>query len=192
MSYETAPATVMLATDCAICARPLVDAESVERGMGPHCAQKYGANVASITPRFNDAALVLGTLDMSIAPVWRTGNAHACVNALVSRIALDRHGANVATFVTAVHLLGFAKLAATLAEKTCGRVDVTLDGSTLVVDAPFSAEFNEAIRTVRGARWCSQSKRRLVPVDARKELFAILKHTHKGAILTGPKGMVTL
>ena len=44
-SYETAPATRMLATQCAVCARPLLDAVSVETGIGPHCRAKYGFNV---------------------------------------------------------------------------------------------------------------------------------------------------
>lgn len=40
MSYENAPATRMLATHCAACARPLVDAVSVETGMGPDCRKR--------------------------------------------------------------------------------------------------------------------------------------------------------
>ena len=41
-SYLTAPATKMLATHCAVCARALVDAKSVELGIGPDCRKKYG------------------------------------------------------------------------------------------------------------------------------------------------------
>ena len=40
--YETAPATLLVATHCACCARPLVDAVSVERGCGPDCSRRYG------------------------------------------------------------------------------------------------------------------------------------------------------
>jgi hypothetical protein len=42
MSYENAPATEMLATHCAICSRPLLDAVSVEIGIGPVCRQRHG------------------------------------------------------------------------------------------------------------------------------------------------------
>ena len=45
MSYENAPATKMLATNCACCGRPLVDAKSVECGIGPDCREKYGVDV---------------------------------------------------------------------------------------------------------------------------------------------------
>ena len=46
MSYENAPATQLIATHCACCGRPLVDAASVERGVGPECARKYGYSEA--------------------------------------------------------------------------------------------------------------------------------------------------
>jgi hypothetical protein len=37
MSYENAPQTIMLATHCCVCGRPLCDARSVELGIGPEC-----------------------------------------------------------------------------------------------------------------------------------------------------------
>ncbi len=44
MSYEEAPATKMLATHCIFCSRPLLDASSVEAGIGPICRGKVGYN----------------------------------------------------------------------------------------------------------------------------------------------------
>jgi hypothetical protein len=41
MSHENAPATKLLATACACCGRDLVDAVSVETGIGPECRKKY-------------------------------------------------------------------------------------------------------------------------------------------------------
>lgn len=42
MGYEEAPATEMMASHCLLCGRPLVDAVSVETGIGPVCREKYG------------------------------------------------------------------------------------------------------------------------------------------------------
>lgn len=39
--YERAVATQIMATHCCFCGRPLVDAESVQRGIGPICKGKY-------------------------------------------------------------------------------------------------------------------------------------------------------
>lgn len=44
-TYENAPATKLLATNCACCGRALVDAKSVECGIGPDCREKYGVDV---------------------------------------------------------------------------------------------------------------------------------------------------
>lgn len=44
MSYENAPATKLLATACACCGRDLVDAVSVETGIGPECRKKYSVD----------------------------------------------------------------------------------------------------------------------------------------------------
>lgn len=43
-TYENAPASSLLATNCLCCNRPLVDAASVEAGIGPICREKYGYN----------------------------------------------------------------------------------------------------------------------------------------------------
>ena len=39
--YQQAPATTMLNTKCAACGRALVDAASVQAGLGPHCRKAY-------------------------------------------------------------------------------------------------------------------------------------------------------
>lgn len=44
MSYENAKATALFATKCLCCGRALVDAVSVETGVGPVCRQKHGYN----------------------------------------------------------------------------------------------------------------------------------------------------
>lgn len=44
MSYENAKATGLIATHCVCCGRPLLDAESVELGIGPVCREKHGYN----------------------------------------------------------------------------------------------------------------------------------------------------
>ena len=86
-SYETAPATRMLATQCAVCARPLLDAVSVETGIGPHCRAKYGFNV-------------------EVAPELR-----AEANRLVYQIACDQASESSLVACERLQALGFAALA---------------------------------------------------------------------------------
>jgi hypothetical protein len=42
MGYEDSTACKIMATHCCACGKPLVDAKSVETGMGPVCRSKYG------------------------------------------------------------------------------------------------------------------------------------------------------
>ena len=43
--HENAPATKLLATNCACCGRALVDALSVETGIGPECRKRFSVDV---------------------------------------------------------------------------------------------------------------------------------------------------
>jgi hypothetical protein len=47
MSHENAPATKLLATNCACCGRALVDALSVETGIGPECRKRFAVDVVT-------------------------------------------------------------------------------------------------------------------------------------------------
>lgn len=51
-----APAESLLATACAACGRPLVDALSVERALGSDCAETYGYNLATYPQNLRDEA----------------------------------------------------------------------------------------------------------------------------------------
>lgn len=50
MGYEAARSTILLATHCLLCGRPLRDAKSVEIGIGPVCRNKagYDADIGEI------------------------------------------------------------------------------------------------------------------------------------------------
>lgn len=44
MTYENSASAKLVASHCVVCNRPLVDAASVETGMGPECRTRYGYN----------------------------------------------------------------------------------------------------------------------------------------------------
>lgn len=57
-SYEHAPATELLATRCLCCGRQLLDAASVEAGVGPVCRKRYGYTAISNDVRVRANALI--------------------------------------------------------------------------------------------------------------------------------------
>jgi hypothetical protein len=169
MSYEDAPATAMLATHCAVCGRPLVDAASVEAGIGPDCRRKHGYGE-------------------QIAP-----EARAEANRLVHGIAVERHArtpdaAKIVKAIADVHALGLVALARVLADRLATvKIDGCDDGR-YEVRTPYSEDAAAAFRTVCGRRWDCERKVNTFPADARGSLWAVLKALYAGSIAVGPRG----
>lgn len=170
IGYENAPATRLMATHCCICSRALVDAASVEAGMGPHCRDKHGYN-EKVSPE-----------------------ARAEANRLVHWIAAAGLG-DVPGTVAAIErlrVLGLGRLAEVLAERTASvQITETADGR-LAVTAPFNEETVAAWRTIPGRRWDVVLRANLVPASSRAQLWAFLRRYHAGQVLAGPKGLVVI
>lgn len=83
--YETEGGTAMLATDCLICGRPLRDPASLERGVGPICAQKHGMFVETGAPDMTALAIALDTAPprMAAAVRARQGEPRLAVSAAI-------------------------------------------------------------------------------------------------------------
>jgi hypothetical protein len=166
MSYENAPTTKLVATHCAVCAHPLVDAVSVERGIGPDCAAKHGYGHEA------DAA----------------GRTEA--NALVHAIAVHQDGVEVEEAVTRLQELGFVVLAARIAKRVADVTILPLNGK-LAVHTPYKAEATPAFRAVPGRTWDKDAKVNLVPetAEAKKALHKLLSKHFAGRLAYGPKGL---
>jgi hypothetical protein len=193
MTYESAPATLLLATHCCACGRPLVDAESVEAGMGPDCRKKYGYNAAQEPADFELAALALSPMqDLPTARWAAARDARAFANKLVSRVAVEHDLRRRGTMIGAIHALGFSILARKLLERANGIV-IEQEGDYLLVRSPFSQEFNQAVRSVPGQRWVPAEKVRAVPVSSRRQLWEAIKATFPGGTpVFGSRGLVAL
>ena len=221
MSYENAPATKMLATYCACCARPLLDAESVEVGMGPVCRKTHGFARAEHEPDW-DAVLaatdgfvaMADVLGPKFAPgatkgdlagmlrametAWRLGGLETrrVANLLVHRIACEQTGEGVNAMTNALRALGFRRLGDRIASRLATIVVEEEDG-TLVVKTPYNPTFVQMFAAARreignDAYWDAKRKRNIIPARAKRALFELLKAGFPGATLSGPKGLTTL
>jgi len=182
--YENAPATKMVATHCACCARPLVDAPSVERGIGPDCARKYGFADAQGPADWNKALdLVNDSLPESCLEYWDK-DPRKVANILVHAIACNTRAAECRDFIRIVSALGYVKLAVKLAEAT-GACTVSLVDGMYIVSTPFSHEWNDAVWQVKGQRWDPQRKVRVVPAKERQALWMALCCAFPGKLCIG-------
>ena len=194
MTYENSPACLLLATNCACCGRPLVDAKSVELGIGPDCRAKYGFDDVPTAPDFIAARTIALNFaaDLNDETVLDWTDARVVCNLLVHRYASD-HKAN-AWAATAIHALGYVKLSAKLLKRAkTATVEIrSVDATTLSVRAPFSPEFNAALKAVPGRRWDGAAKVWRVPVTARKALWGAVRSAFTGLTLVSDKGTTAI
>lgn len=199
MGYENSPAVAMIATRCALCGRPLLDAESVECGMGPTCRARHGASDQFRSPNFFEADTIAyhlpGALRDRAHELTLFGLARDLANWAVSRIAA-LHGSSGAEevidrLVLIVAAAGFVRLAGVLADRHSRQVvRVTAEGAELVVAAPYNERFVEATRHWRGRRWDPEAKVLRLPVASRAALWdSLQKSFGQGTMVVGEHGM---
>lgn len=193
MGYEEAPATRLLATRCCVCHRPLVDAVSVEAGMGPDCRDKYGWGQAQANPNWDAARDIMDAHDLfSIAPpivgsLWGE-NAHHVANKLVWVIATETHPkSDSARMAQVVAALGFVTLGYTLMQRLADVV-VWEEHGKLMLEAPYDPDALPFLREVLGRTWNKDEKRNEFPMEAKLELWAALQRAYPGRLGMGPKG----
>lgn len=133
--YTAAPATALVATVCCACGRPLVDADSVTRGMGPECAEKYGCAIDAVLPEAAAMETLACKLTVTMEDLWlgdeaaramiervrddvRALNAKSAAARCVAFIAARPADAHAVALAAVVAEVGYGKLAA----KVLGRL----------------------------------------------------------------------
>lgn len=189
MSYENAPATKMLAVHCACCSKALVDSISVETGVGPDCRKMHRFDEAQGPADFEAAIKMAGSLvQLEDWSVWN-GNARKACNVLVHRIAVDQNGPHVAFLAQAIKLLGYEKLGERILHRVAKiRIEISPDGLTYEVKAPYKEEAVPKWRAIPGRIWVKERRVTMVPVKEKRALWSVLCGTYAGEIAMGPKG----
>lgn len=176
MSYENAPATRMLATHCAFCGRPLVDAQSVETGVGPVCRGKF--LVADHVP--ND--------------VRKEGNR------LIYKIALAQKGPDVEALLCHLSSLGLVKVVARIRKRLKGKpLELTYQGERIYLKTPCIPEdafaaFVSATRAIPGRRYEHEMGKGInsFPMDQKRSVYNLLLEFFSGRTALGPKGQFVI
>lgn len=206
-SYVNAPATKMLATNCACCGRPLVDAHSVETGVGPDCRKMHGYDEPQVEPdweavyRHTDGVVSVAELlgDWAEAgadaakTMWRLGGVETrrVANLLVNRIAHEQKGDAAEAMTQAVHALGYTTLAARIGARLA-QVRVTVDGDDLVVVTPYRAEASGAWRELGGRFERKPRRQRRIPAASKRALWNVLRTYFAGLQMVGPQGLTVI
>lgn len=191
--YENAPATKMVATFCACCARPLVDATSVETGVGPECRKRHGFDKPDQEVGLEHACVVAGTFgetELGQTLLAKT-TVREMANVLVHRVAVMQDGPSITLLVNAIRMLGYTKLANRCAQRLA-TVTIEEAADRFVIRTPYRPETVDAWRRIPGRRWDRDAKANTVPTSSRKELWSFLRANFHGATGAGPKGLFTI
>ena len=171
MSYENATATKMMATRCANCGRPLLDADSVNSGLGPECRRKLMVMVDG-------------------------GENRDEANRLIYAVAMDQNNTNITRdSINALVDLGYINVAMALGKRFAG-VCIWTHGEYLYIKTGFNPEYNAAIKRIRGRFNPEAIKEAGIPAKCwsvhksqKGNLWNILCDVMSGTIGIGPKGM---
>jgi hypothetical protein len=172
MSYENAPACVMLETRCCSCGKPLLDSMSVELGIGPDCREMYTGGITE------EQRVVCNRLTHDAAVAASEGNI-----------------VRVRQIAEQIGTLGLTTLAKKVAERfvnaeRMAKVKITQTGHSLRVKTPFRRsqkdEFVAAWRTIPGRRY--ERGINVVPVASKRELWGLLRQFFPGEFGIGPQG----
>ena len=156
--YESAPATKLLATHCACCGRALVDAVSVERCIGPDCAERYGAPEAQGEPNWDRVMAVLDGI-VAVADVNPMFTPREAANKLVFEVARKGVTRDFARPIfEALAALGFEVLADRIAKRFRTTVVVRRYGEA-VFPIDVVTTFEDGSR--RTERWDGVDRRRI-------------------------------
>ncbi len=170
--YENAPATKMLATHCACCSRPLVDAQSVETGVGPMCRQKH------------------------LVPDKVTGLARVEGNRLIHRIAKLQTGKEVTAAVARLKVLGFEHVVERINQRILRKrrpvVKIHYQSGRLFMKASVPHglwnAWLGAMRSIPEMRYESASAGNSFPMSKKRSVYGLLCQYFPGQLGTGPKG----
>ena len=200
MSYLNAPGTKLIATRCACCARPLLDSQSVEIGMGPTCRKKHGFDCSPHkSPNWNDVILTLDKafrIDPELDfPYLLAKDERAIANLVVNRIAVRQKGLVVSYLVLTLEHLGFSRLSNIIAERIgVVRVSNSEEGK-LVLTSFYDANFLNRVKEYNQNNkdkiyWHHKKKAFVVKKERAKELWNLVKNSFPiGTIVIGSKGI---
>lgn len=172
-TYKNASATKMLASNCAVCGRALVDAISVEMGIGPECRKDYDGGISEenriqANKIVHDAAMAAGI--GRISEVLEAADKVEAIGLTVLANKMRRRFRNA------------KRLAEIEIEK--------IPGGFYRVITPYrrkdSKAFVAAWRSVPGRRWENGSN--IIPVSSKTALWTVLKEFFGGRYANGPKG----
>ena len=171
MSYENTVQCRLLATHCCVCGKSLVDATSVQLGIGPDCRSHINQGISE------DTRKACNVLTHEAAIAAQEGN-----------ITLVRRAAEM------IRTLGLHVLADKILERfknaeRLAKIKVTETEGGLIVKTPWkqSREFAAELRAIPGRVYKGTNKN-FIPAASKRQVWEFIKKWFPGVYGVGPQG----
>ena len=158
--YAAAPACGMLAANCAVCGRPLLDARSVETGIGPDCRRKHGVPNSLSDEARTEANLI----------VWQIAHDQTAKSGQITRLIE----------------IGATQVAIKIGRRFFKTIEVWPATSTgrIQVLTPYNPDFVAAIKTLcKSRRFEVATKTWTVAQSDRSNLWSAIRRACSGWLL---------
>ena len=174
-NYLNAPATRLLATNCIVCGRALVDAISVSLGIGPECRDGENDGISEETRVAANKLVFEASLAASAGEIYK-----------------------VHEFADAIRALGLENLAEKVGRRFVNalnnaEIEITVNGDSLIVKTPYrrgdAEAFKNAWREIPGRRWNRDLNANQIPAYQKAALWRLLQKFFSGKYGRGPKGI---
>lgn len=187
-----------VATHCCVCGLRLVDATSIEFGIGPVCRRKYNYEDAyAISPVVgNEVSLFLAEQSFPYEVACKVDDAVAvndsrkAANALVYYASAEQGEAAILA-AHALRLLGYTALAERIQDRLLALKITRTPDARIAAKTPYNPDFISALRAkFVGQRWDGQNKVWTLPdtQEAFDHLNAVLSRVYAGQWAVGPNG----
>jgi len=192
MGYEQSIQCKLLATNCVCCGRPLVDAQSVELGIGPECRKHitWESDIDEDERKIANEHIY----NASIAAT------HGAVQEVLDYAALIEH-LGLASLAEKVRrrFVSFLEQAKrkpsiTIREFTYKDKRTGVDVRAMSIKTPYKrsqpASFTSAWRSIPGRWWDRKRRSNIVPITSsnKQAVWNLLKQFFPGLVGMGPKG----
>lgn len=163
----------LVATHCCACGHALVDARSVERGIGPICWKKLGQETEGLdeeTRKTVNKLMYRASLAWSAGEVDKTRELAVQIHDAGAPACARRIAANAGSVV----------------------IEVNVEGTKIVVKSPYNDKFIAETRALPGRFYIKKEKATEFGLSAKAALWTAIQNAFKGAILMSKKGARTI
>jgi hypothetical protein len=177
MSYENAPATKLLATNCCCCGRPLVDSVSVELGIGPECRSGMNEGISEIQRTTCNRLTHAAAVAAQSGKIEIVRQCAKAIRELDMPVLADKV---LKRFVNAERL---------------AKIIITIENDCLNVKTPYKRSMGEdfvaAWKAIPGRRYNFQHSVNVLPNNnqSRELLWQLLKNFFPGEFGKAPTGV---